>query len=136
VIAARPHSLRQNNSPLGRAAHKWLMQAREHAPPRDLHLLSLAWWGLENRVEGEWPERDRAALEQQVSGLFAWEPKNVLKWLLSNPNGPESGEQLHNLLQSLKWAQDPRRAAAVVLSEIYSRQQADNPALQPAASGS
>jgi hypothetical protein len=33
-----------------------------------------------------------------------------------------------------KWAAHPKRAAAVVLSEIYSRQQAENPALQPAAS--
>jgi hypothetical protein len=54
--------------------------------------------------------------------------------LLSNPNGPERSEQQSNLLNSLKWAADPRRAAAVVLSEIYSRQQAENPALQPTAS--
>jgi hypothetical protein len=133
-MPARPYSLPQNNKPLNRAAHKWLREARASAPPNDLHLLSLAQWGLENGVEGEWPERDRPAVEQQVASLFGWAPNNVLLWLLSNPNGPERSEQQSNLLNSLKWAADPRRAAAVVLSEIYSRQQAENPALQPAAS--
>jgi hypothetical protein len=133
-MPARPYSLPQNN-PLNRAAHKWLREARASAPPHYLHLLSLADWGLENGGEGEWPEDERPALEMQLAALFGWKPQDALAWLLSNPNGPDDRlEQASNLLQSLKGASDPRRAAAVVLSEIYSRQQAENPALQPAAS--
>jgi hypothetical protein len=75
-MPGQPYSLPQNNNPLNRAAHKWLREARASAPPNDLHLLSLAWWGLENGVEGEWPEGDRAALEQQVASLFGWAPNN------------------------------------------------------------
>jgi hypothetical protein len=133
-MPGRSYSLPQNNNPLNRQAHKWLREARAPAPPQYLHLLSLADWGLENGVEGEWPERDRPAVEQQVASLFGWAPNNVLRWLLSNPNGPNRSEQASNLLQSLMWAADPKRAAAVVLSEIYSRQQAACPALQPASS--
>jgi hypothetical protein len=133
-MPGRSYSLPQNDNPLNRQAHKWLREARASAPPHYLHLLSLADWGLENGVEGEWPERDRPAVEQQVASLFGWAPNNVLLWLLSNPNGPDRSEQASNLLNSLKWAVDPRRAAAVVLSEIYSRQQAENPAVQPTAS--
>jgi hypothetical protein len=133
-MPAQPYHLSQNDNPLNRAAHKWLREAKADAPPNYLHLLSLADWGLENGVQGEWPEENRHALEQQVAGLFGWKPNNVLSWLLSNPNGPEKSEQHQNLLNGLKWADDPRRAAALVLSEIYSRQQAENPALQPASS--
>jgi len=61
---------------------KWLRKAREYAPPDSLHLLTLAFWGLENGVEGEWPERDRPALEEQVGLLLGWDPHNALKWLL------------------------------------------------------
>jgi hypothetical protein len=43
------------------------------------------------------------AVEQQVASLFEWAPNNVLRWLLSNPNGPNRSEQASNLLQSLMW---------------------------------
>ena len=91
---------------LSLAAHKWLREAGAYAPPHDLHLLTLASWGLENGVQGEWPSRGRSALE----------------------------EQEENLRQALVWAQNARQAAAVVLNEIYSRMKSQLPALQPAAS--
>jgi hypothetical protein len=134
-MPGRSYSLPQNNNPLNRAAHKWLREARALAPQHDLHLLSLAHWGLENGVEGEWPDSDRPAVEQGVASLFGWAPNNVLTWLLSNPNGPESrSEQQTNLLNSLNWAANPKSAAAAVLNEIYSRLQSQNTALQPASS--
>jgi hypothetical protein len=113
--------LPENKSVLSLAAHKWLREVGEYAPPHYLHLLTLASWGLENGVEGEWPSRDRPALEEQVGLLFGWKPKNVLAWLVSNPDGLERKEQEENLRQGLVWAQNPRQAAAVVLNEIYSR---------------
>lgn len=72
-------------------------------------------------MEGEWPSRDRPALEDQVALLFGWKPKNVIAWPISNSNGPDPEEQEESLRQALVWAQNPRQAAAVVLSEIYSR---------------
>ena len=126
--------LRENKNGLSLAAHKWLQEAGAYAPPHDLHLLALASWGLENGVQGEWPSRDRSALEEQVGLLFGWKPKNVLAWLVSNPNGPDPEEQEENLRQALVWAQNARQAAAVVLNEIYSRMKSQLPALQPAAS--
>jgi hypothetical protein len=112
--------LPENKNVLNLAAHKWLWEAGEYAPPHYLHLLTLASWGLENGV-GEWPSRDRPALEEQVGLLFGWKPKNVLAWLVSNPNGPDPDEQEENLRQALVWTQNPKQAAAVVLNEIYSR---------------
>ena len=123
-----------NENQLNRAAWRLLKEARESPPPHHLYLLSLASWGMENGVQGEWPDRDRPALQDQVNGLFGWEPENALAWLLSNPNGPDKKEQAESLLWALRQADSPKSAAAIVLNLIYSRQQAENPALQPAAS--
>jgi hypothetical protein len=121
--------LTENKNVLSLAAHKWLREAGEYAPPLSLHLLTLASWGLENGVQGEWPSRDRPALKEQVGLLFGWKPENVLAWLVSNPNGPDPEEQEENLRRGLVWAQNPRRAAALVLGEIYSRMRSQLPAL-------
>jgi hypothetical protein len=123
-----------NENPLNKASWKRLKEARESPPPHHLYLLSLAAWGLENKVQGEWPDRDRPAVQQQVDGLFGWKQENAMAWLLSNPNGPSKSDQAASLLQELRGASSPQSAAASVLNLIYSRQQAENPALQPAAS--
>jgi hypothetical protein len=123
-----------NEDQLNRAALKLLKEARANPQAHHMHLLSLAAWGLEQGVEGEWPERDQPAVQEQVDGLFGWSPDNALAWLLSNPNGPPKQEQRESLLWALREASSPREAAAAVLNLIYSRQQAENPALQPGAS--
>jgi hypothetical protein len=64
-----------NRSPLNKAAWKWLKEARQSPEPHYLYLLSLAAWGLENGVEGDWPEGNRPALQEQVDGLFGWKPE-------------------------------------------------------------
>jgi hypothetical protein len=122
--------LPQNNMPLNRLAHHWLMKARTtEAQPHYLHLLSLASWGLDQRVEGEWPEENLYALQEQVNLLFGWKAEDVLEWLTENPDGPESDDQEANLLNDLKTANGPEQAAALVLSTIYSRQKSENSAL-------
>ena len=128
--------LPQNNMPLNRLAHHWLMKARAtEAQPHYLHLLNLASWGLENGVQGEWPAGDRAALAEQVSLLFGWKAEDVLGWLTEHPDGPEDrSEQEANLLNEIKTADSPEQAAARLLSTIYSRQVSACPMLQPAAS--
>ena len=131
----QPHSLPQNDSLLNRAAWKWLKIARADANPAYLYLLSLAQWGLKQRVEGDWPSRETSAPQQQVDGLLGWRPANVEPWLLSNPEGPESEqEQQQNLLNDLRGARSPEQAAAFVLNAIWDRQVSQNPALQPASS--
>jgi hypothetical protein len=105
------------------------------APEHHLHLLNLAQAGIEHfgtMIAG--PQAH--ALTEQVSLLFGWKPQNVMDWLLTNPNGPDREEQEENLLFSLKMATSAEQASAAVLEAIWSRQQADNPALQPSASGS
>jgi hypothetical protein len=124
----------QNEDQLNKAAWARLKEARDSPDPQYLYLLSLASWGLENGSAGDWPEKERHALQMQVDGLFGWKPANVLAWLLSNPNGPEKQEQAASLLSALREAASPKNAAAAVLNAIWAKQQAENPALQPAAS--
>ena len=122
----------QNNSSANRAALRWLNEAKEHAPEHGLHLLTLAWWGLENGAEGEWPSRDRPALESQVGLMAGWQASSALRWLQANPDGPEN--QAEDLAAELAQASSPKAAAAIVLNAIYSRLKSQVPALQPAAS--
>jgi hypothetical protein len=58
--------LPENERPLAKAAFHWLMKERVHASPWSLHVPD---WGLENKVDGEWPDRDRPAVELQVGLL-------------------------------------------------------------------
>lgn len=123
-----------HNNPLNQAAWKWLKEARQPTPQHALYLLDLAHWGLENGAEWDWPARDRPALEEQIGLMCAWKPANVLKWLLSNPDGPDPDEQESGLLKDLREASSPENAAALVLNSLHARMQSQLPALQPAAS--
>jgi hypothetical protein len=114
--------LPENSSVLNRLALQRLKEAKAEAPPHHLHLLNLAFWGLENRIEGEWPESDRPALEMQVGLLLGWKPANVVRWLTSNPNGPSRDEQENNLIDVLRRAESSKVAAAMMLLAIYQRQ--------------
>jgi hypothetical protein len=126
-----PKPLSLNNLPLNKAALRWLKQAKAEAPEYSPHLFNLAVWGVQEKVEGEWPEAHRHAVENQVGLMCGWQPENVMRWLLDNPNEDQAAQ---NLLTSLKGASSPREAAAIVLSQVYSRLQSQVPALQPAAS--
>jgi hypothetical protein len=125
-------ALQQNNLSINRAAFRWLKEAKAPAEPYYLHLLNLAHWGLEMQVAAGWKERD--ALREQVNVLFAWKASDVLKWLLSNPEGGDRAEQTQSLHRLVETANSPEQAAKSVLEAIYSRQVSQNPALQPAAS--
>jgi hypothetical protein len=59
---------------------------------------------------------------------------DVPQWLLSNPSGPLPKEQEQSLLLEMRTAKNAKQPAVALLSTIYSRQQADKPALQSAAS--
>lgn len=123
--------LPQNKSRVNRQAWKWLKEAKQPTNPWRLYILTLASWGLEEGVEGDWPEKERYALREQVSLLFGWKPDNVLAWLFSNPDGPDAPkEQEDNLLADLKAAESPEQAAAFVLNAIWAAQKSRVPALQ------
>lgn len=127
-------ALTENNTPLNRAALRWLRETNSAAiAPHRLHLLTLAWVGVQVLAPDDLPG-PRYLLDQQVSMMDGWKPENVLSWVLTNPNGPARDEQEAHLLNELQMAQTPKQAAALVLNAIWSRQVADNPALQPAAS--
>ena len=126
----------QNNKPLNREALRWLKLAKESPEPSLLHVLTLAHWGLENGAKGDWPANHRAAVEEQVGLLLGWNDQaKALRWILSNPDGPDDPkEQEDELLREVENAANPKQAAAAVLNAIYSRQVSVLPALQPAAS--
>jgi hypothetical protein len=83
------------------------------------------------------PARPGALGPREQGGGRCWAVKlqvDVPQWLLSNPNGPLPKEQEQSLLLELSTAKNAKQPAVALLSTIYSRQQADNPALQWAAS--
>lgn len=63
------HSFPGNDSLPNRAAWNWLKKAKASIDPRSPQLLTLALWGMENRVEGDWPLAERDALEMQMGYL-------------------------------------------------------------------
>ncbi len=126
---AKPLEL--NNSLVNRAAWKWLKKAKEWPNPDKPHLLTLAFWGMENGVEGDWTPRGREALEMQVGHLCGWSPEDVMGWMFENPDGPDDPEeQEDDLLMRLKLAKSPELAAAHVLTAIWYHQQALFPHLR------
>lgn len=125
--------LPQNNMALNRAALRWLKEARARAPNHYLHLLNLAHYGLEMGQAENWGE-NRAAIRQQVDGLFGWKAADALLWMLSNPEAGDREEQQASLHRLLETSEDPESAAGHVLWTIWRRQVSQNPALQPAAS--
>src|SRR5262245_57340379 len=104
-----------NEGPINQAALEWLKDANADAPEHHLHVLNLEDWGLEHGAQGDWPERERHALQAQVEAMFAWAPENVRAFLLTNPEGPDRAEQFSNLTRALMKANNPQQAAAFVL---------------------
>jgi hypothetical protein len=99
MSAHEPLLLPQNNDPLNQAALKWLKEAKGADPvPHALHVLSLMGWGLDNGAEGEWPARDRPALELQVGSLLGWKPENAMAFILYNPEGDDPEQQKRDLV--------------------------------------
>jgi hypothetical protein len=47
-----------------------LLEEVKEVHPHYLHMLSLAFWGLERGVAAEWPDRDRPGVEQEVGLLL------------------------------------------------------------------
>src|SRR5262245_49344343 len=104
------HALPQNSNQLNQAALHWLKVAKGDHGPMYLHLVDLAFWGLEVKADNL-PSNHRYAVEQQVHLMYGWKPESVMQWLLSNPN--EDGRRAQSLLLAIKGASSPRQAAAI-----------------------
>jgi hypothetical protein len=127
----------ENDNPLNRAGLEWLKEAKAPAPDHYMHLLNLAHWGLEteNAVRGDWPDKNRYALREQVNLLLGRKRADVMDWLFSNPESEvDPKDQQADLLRLLETTSSPERAAAHVLSAIYSRLVSQCQDLQHAAS--
>ncbi|MGH6866473.1 MAG: hypothetical protein ACREDO_09970 [Methyloceanibacter sp.] len=117
---------------MNRAAWRWLKLAKVQPDPYSLHILTLAQWGLENGAKGDWQPRDRHDLEMQLGLLWGATPARAMEWLFENVDAGDAEEQEADLLNSLKTANSPIRAAAEVLNAIWLTQQSQNPYLQTA----
>jgi hypothetical protein len=125
-----------NNGPENQAALSWLKKAKVSNPPEEsLHLLALAQWGMENgaRAPGL-DDGQNASLFAALERMWAWNPTEFLRWLETNPEGPESRlEQHRSLLRALEGVSSPADAAEVVLEAIASRLAAQSQYYQSAA---
>jgi len=124
-----PRTLPQNENLLNRAAWKWLTKAKEQPEPHYLHLLTLAWWGLENGAQGDWPAKERETLRMQLGHLLGMNPQRVMEWIAENEDAPSPEEQMADLLINLKRSADPLEAAAFVLNQIWAVQRVKFPIL-------
>src|SRR4051812_7661087 len=116
--------LPENRTEVSKAGLRWLKEAKEPAEPGLLYLTQLAFWGLENGIVLRAHNVDPYVLEEQVGYLLKFGPEpqaNVYRWLLTNPNGPETEEQESTLLIELEDADGPLEAACRVLETISSR---------------
>ena len=96
--------LPQNDKLVNIAAWRWLKKAEVQPDLSNLHLLTLARWGLENDAEGEWPEDFRDAVEMQLDDLARWNSEDLMKWLFANENDGDPHEKEQGLLHELKTA--------------------------------
>ena len=113
-----------NSHLLCRTAWKWLKVANEYPHPYQLHLLTLAMWGLETGVAGDlaWPSKARSGDADRAPSWVG--PNEIMDWMFSNPNGPcDRAEQEESLLTSLESAGSPHGAAANVLNVVWARQE-------------
>ena len=129
MFAAPEVYRRFNRDPINQAALVHLHQLGVSPEANALHVMDLAIWGLEHdHVAVPW---NRYALELAVGQILDTDPKLLMKWLVSNPNGPAAREQRAHLLNLLEQAESPDSAAAGVLEVIHSRLAANMPYLRP-----
>lgn len=123
-----------NRLSINQTALGWLRKANESPDPLFLYLTQLAKWGLEQGLSVDLPgEVETDDLERQVDALLeirenpTAEQATAYRWMTSNPNGPQRAEQVSSLEASLASAENPRKAAAIVLETISDRMRASIP---------
>lgn len=130
--------LPQNNQPLNRAALPWLQAAKVPVDPRQPFLLQLMWVGFDRGLPIPGPGQEyRWELKQAFERLLAprFDPLKVVRWLLSNPNGPDDPkEQEDTLTLALEAAESWESAAQCVMECFYDRLSAENDYYQSPAS--
>jgi hypothetical protein len=111
-----------NSHPLNVTAMRWLDLAKEARDETKLAVVRLLVWGFHEglKLPGPLGVIDGMRQELQISAERLLDPNlsptEVMAFLLSNPNGPESLEQEEELLGLLDAAASPREAAQALMS--------------------
>jgi hypothetical protein len=121
-----------NRWPLNREALRWLIAAKEPPEEHLPYLSQLVWMGFDRGLPV--PGRgDKYRWELELAaGELLLNPKldsvKVMRWFVSNPNGPEEEvEQSDTLLYLLEKGQCWEEAAQFVMEWFYDRKAADEP---------
>lgn len=112
---------REIQRPINEAALEWLKQVKAAEDPSSgLHVLTLALWGLEQGVAVPLLHRaERGNLELGVGMLCGRPSDQVMRWLVSNPEGEEDPKlQEADLLSWIEGAETAEEAAMRVLETI------------------
>ena len=128
-----------NQHPANRAALARLKEAGQSVmADEEVHLIALAKWGYDegNARAPSLGEGENQDLRDFLDRTYSKDPDDLMRWLTTNPNGPDERlEQSRNLRVMIEGADSPARAALWVLDEISSRLAADDPpSWAPAAS--
>ncbi len=125
-----PQSLPENDDPINREALRLLKLAKQSPDPYSLYVLQLIAWGFESGIEIPGPlNRYRWELHESLPQLYSLhlKPAQVMRWLVSNPNGPSAKEQRDTLLSLLEASDDPESAASDLLEWYADRKAASDP---------
>jgi hypothetical protein len=119
-----------NRWPLNQDAKKRLLEAGEPPEPNLPFLVQLLSAGFERGLGIPGPaQKYRVELEQASAELLdpRLDPAKVMRWFLSNPNGPEPGEQNDSLRLLLEKASSWQEAAQNLMEWFYDRKAAQDP---------
>ena len=122
-------SERENQGPINQAVLAWVTEVKAAEDPSNgFHVLTLALWGLEQGVSVPLQhDAERGNLELGV-GIFCGKPPDqVMRWLVSNPEGEEDPKlQEADLLSWIEGAETAEEAAMRVLETIANHLRHEN----------
>src|SRR5262249_27620868 len=121
MLLDRRVSEQENRRPINQAALAWLKEVKAAEDPSSgLHVLTLALWGFEHGVEVALRDpAERGNLELRVGMLCERPSDQVMRWLVSNPEGEEDLKlQEADLLSWIEGAETAEEAAMRVLETI------------------
>jgi len=136
TASPRHETLPPNNWPLNRVAKHRLVEAGTSPDPEYLYLVQLLSLGFEAGLEIPGQGQDyRTDLEQAANQLFSHnlKPAQVMRWLLSNPNAGDQGEQNDSLRRELESAPNWQAAAQNLMQWFYDLKAGQDPYYRTAA---
>lgn len=137
MIASLPkEQLPANSWPLNQVAKHRLREAGLHPDPGYLYLVQLLQLGFERglQIPGQGQEywSDLALAASQLTS-HSLNPVRVMRWLLSNRNGGDQGEENDSLRRELESAPNWEGAAQNLMQWFYDLKASLDPYYRPAA---